>query len=66
VYAALEDGVDDGRDVVVVEARTEEGDLGPLVLRGERFEVGGQLLLDERRRELELAVEPHARGEIGE
>ena len=65
--AALQDGVDDRGHVVVVQARAQEGDLGrrALVRGRELLEVSGQLLLRQGRWELQLAIEPHARRQVG-
>ena len=65
---AREHGVDDGRDVVVVDARAEkrELDTGVDVLRGQVAQVGDQLLLRERGRDVEGAVEAHACGDVAE
>src|SRR5205823_5200694 len=66
--ATLQDGVDDRRDVVVVDPRSEERQLRADrdVLRGELLEVRRQLLLGHRRAQVELSAEPDTRGEIGE
>ncbi len=66
--AALEHGVHDRRDIVVVQACAEErhlrADMG--VQRGQLLEIGGQLLLGHRGRQLELAPEPHPGRKVGE
>src|SRR5581483_5735654 len=66
--AALEDGVDDRRDVVVVDPRAEERELlrRVRVPRRQPAEVRGELLLRQRGLERELAVEPDAGGDVRE
>src|SRR5206468_4082400 len=64
--AALQDRVHDRRHVVVVEAGAQERDRRAVVLRRKLLEVRAQLLLAQGRRELELTVEPDARGQVGE
>ena len=62
--AALEHGVDDRGNVVVVDPRAEEADLVDDVLGGELLEVPLQLRLGERRRHGELAIEADAGGDV--
>ena len=66
--AALEHGVDDRGHVVVVDAGAEERELLRRVdvPRRELGEVRDQLLLGERRLEVERAVEAHARRDVAE
>ena len=66
--AALQDRVDDRRDVVVVDPRAEERQLAPRVgvPRGERGEVREDLLLGERRLEVELAPEANGLRDVAE
>ena len=66
--AALEDGVDDGRHVVVVDAGAEERELAGRVdvPRRELGQVRRELLLGQRRLELERAAEAHAGGDVAE
>ena len=66
--AALHHRVDDGRDVVVVDAAAEERQLLRRVdvPRGELGEVRHQLLLGERRLEVERAVEADAGRDVAE
>ena len=65
--AALQDGVDDGGHVVVVKPGAEEGNgLTRVRVRlGELLEVGRQLLLGERGRQIERAPEPHPSRDVG-
>ena len=62
--AALQDRVDDRRHVVVVDPGAEERELDARVrvLRGQLLQVADELRLGERRRHIELALEPHASG----
>ena len=64
--AALEHRIDDGRDVVVVDAGAEETDLVDDVLGRELFEVPLQLGFRKRRRHVELSPEAHARRDVAE
>ena len=66
--AALQDGVDDGRDVVVVDAGPEERELLRRVDVPARqlFEMAGELLLRQRPLEVQLAAEAHALRDVAE
>ena len=66
--AALQDRVDHRRHVVVVDACAEERQLVRRVgvPRRQLAQVSGQLLLGQRRLELELAPEPHSGGNVAE
>src|SRR5581483_11535444 len=66
--AALQHGVDHGRHVVVVDAGAEERELARRVhvSRSELAEVRRQLLLRERRLQVELSSEPDGGGEVAE
>jgi hypothetical protein len=66
--AALEDGVDDRGNVVVVDARAEERELASRVdvAGGELREVGDELRLGQRRVEIEFPFEAHAPRQVGE
>ena len=65
---ALQDRVDQRRDVVVVHAGAEERELvlGGGVLGGEVAQVGVDLLLGLAGRQVERAAEPHALRHVGE
>ena len=64
--AALEDGVDDGGHVVVVDAGAEEADLVDDVLAGELLQVALQLGFRERRSDVERAAVAHRRRNVAE
>src|SRR5207244_8680618 len=66
--AALQDGVDDGRHVVVVDPRAEERQLARRVdiAAGEVLEVRDELRLRKRRVERQLAAKADAFGNVAE
>ena len=64
--AALQDGVDDSRNVVVVDPAAEERHLVDLVPARELLEMPCQLRLRERRRHVERPAEADALGYVAE
>jgi hypothetical protein len=68
VLRALDDRVDQRRDVVVIHARAEERDLvlGGHVLAGERAQLSEHLLLGPAGVQRQRPGQPQARGDVGE